>query len=64
MPGEYAGAMRMIDCDCGATLQAANDDDLRRVVRQHVDEVHSDMSLSDEQVGELVAEKAYTATDA
>jgi hypothetical protein len=55
--------MRMIDCDCGATLQAANDDDLFRVARQHVDEVHPDMDLSDEQVRALVDEKAYSATD-
>jgi hypothetical protein len=56
--------MRVIDCDCGATLQAADDDDLSRVVRQHVDEVHPDMELDDEQVEALVAEQAYTATDA
>jgi hypothetical protein len=56
--------MRMIDCDCGATLQAANDDDLVRVAREHVDDKHPDMNLSDDQVRELVAEKAYTATDA
>jgi predicted small metal-binding protein len=56
--------MRMIDCDCGETLQAANDDDLARVVRQHMDEVHSDTDLGDGQVQELVAERAYSATDA
>jgi uncharacterized protein DUF1059 len=55
--------MRVIDCDCGATLQAANDDDLKRVVRKHVDEVHPDMGLDDEQVKALVDEKAYTASD-
>jgi hypothetical protein len=56
--------MRVIDCDCGATLQAANDDDLRRVARQHVDEVHPDMQLDDEQIKDLVDEKAYEAADA
>jgi Protein of unknown function (DUF1059) len=55
--------MRVIDCDCGATLQAANDDDLERAVRAHVDEVHPDMGLDDEQVKGLVADKAYSATD-
>ena len=55
--------MRVIDCDCGQTLQAANDDDLARIVRQHVDERHPDMELTDEGVRELVSEKAYTATD-
>ena len=56
--------MRVIDCDCGATLQAANDDDLNRVVRQHMDDAHPDMGLDDEQVKALVGEKAYTAADA
>ena len=55
--------MRVIDCDCGATLQAANDEDLAGVVRRHVDEQHSEMQLDDEQVQGLVADKAYTATD-
>jgi predicted small metal-binding protein len=55
--------MRVIDCDCGHTLQAANDDDLFRVAREHVDQDHPDMELSDDQVRELIAEKAYSATD-
>ena len=56
--------MRVIDCDCGATLQAANDDDLEREVRAPLNEVHPDMGLDDEQVKGLVADKAYTASDA
>ena len=56
--------MRVIDCDCGATLQAADDDELSRVVRRHMDEVHSDTELDDEQVKELVSDQAYTAMDA
>ena len=55
--------MRVIDCDCGDTLQAANDDDLFQVARQHVDQQHPDMEMSDEQVRGLVEERAYTATD-
>jgi len=55
--------MRVIDCDCGQTLQAANDDDLAQSVRQHVDEAHPDMGLNEEQVRELVASKAYEASD-
>jgi len=55
--------VRVIDCDCGQTLQAANDDDLERVVRRHMDERHSDDGLTDEAVRELVSEKAYTASD-
>jgi hypothetical protein len=56
--------MRVIDCDCGATLQAANDEDLAGEVRKHVDDVHPDMGLDDKQVQGLVADQAYTATDA
>ena len=55
--------MRVLDCDCGATLQAANDDDLFGQARKHVDEQHSDMDLSDDQVRGLISEKAYDATD-
>jgi hypothetical protein len=60
---EYAQLMRVIDCDCGKTLQAANDDDLYKAAREHVDEAHPDMQLSDEQVRNLVSERAYEATD-
>jgi hypothetical protein len=55
--------MRVIDCDCGETLSAANDDDLFQATRRHVDEAHPDMDMSDEQVRELVASKAYEASD-
>lgn len=55
--------MRVIDCQCGKTLQAANDDDLIEAVREHVDEEHPDMDLSDEQVEELVGSQAYDAED-
>jgi predicted small metal-binding protein len=55
--------MKVIDCECGHTLQAANDDDLFKAAREHVDEVHQDMQLSDDQVRELVAARAYDASD-
>ena len=55
--------MRVIDCDCGRTLQAANDDDLHKAARRHFDEHHADKQLSDDQVRELVADKAYVASD-
>jgi predicted small metal-binding protein len=56
--------MRVIDCQCGTTLKAANDEDLAKAVRDHVDESHPDMELSDEQVEGMVAEEAYDAEDA
>jgi predicted small metal-binding protein len=56
--------MRVIDCECGTTLKAANDEDLASTVRDHVDEAHPDMDLSDEQIQEKVADQAYDAEDA
>jgi predicted small metal-binding protein len=55
--------MKVIDCDCGQTLQAANDEDLAAAVRDHMAESHSDMEVTDEQVNDLVAERAYEASD-
>ncbi len=55
--------MRVIDCDCGQTLQAGNDDDLVKETRAHVDEVHADLEMTDDQVRELVAARAYEASD-
>jgi predicted small metal-binding protein len=55
--------MRVIDCDCGATLQAANDDELAGAVLEHVQSDHPDMQLDDDGARELVASKAYSATD-
>jgi predicted small metal-binding protein len=56
--------MRVIDCDCGKTLQAANDEDLVQAVRGHMAEDHPDMDLSDEEVEQLVRSRAYDAQDA
>ena len=53
--------MRRLTCDCGATLSAESDEDLRREVVNHVGESHPDMQLSDEQVEQLVAQKAEDA---
>ncbi|MBA3263037.1 MAG: DUF1059 domain-containing protein [Thermoleophilaceae bacterium] len=55
--------MRVIDCDCGQTLRAANDDDLATEVREHADEGHPDMQLTDDQARELVVDRAYEASD-
>ena len=55
--------MRVIDCDCGATLQAASDDELAGAVLEHVQSDHPDMQLDDAGARELVASKAHTATD-
>jgi hypothetical protein len=55
--------MRVIDCDCGKTLQAANDDDLAGAVRGHIAEDHPDMDMSDDDVRQLVSSQAYDAQD-
>jgi predicted small metal-binding protein len=55
--------MRVLDCECGRTLQAANDEDLAEAVRSHVAEDHPGMEMSDDQVRELVSAKAYDAHD-
>ena len=55
--------MRVIDCDCGVTLQAANDDELATSVKEHLASDHPDMQLDDDQVRGLVEDKAYSATD-
>jgi predicted small metal-binding protein len=56
--------MRVIDCNCGKTLQAGNDDDLARIVEEHVEESHPEMELNDDQVEEFVGARAYDAGDA
>jgi predicted small metal-binding protein len=56
--------MHVIDCDCGATLQAGSEDDLAKRVREHVEEQHPEMQgMSEEELRSFVAEKAYYATD-
>ena len=53
--------MRVIDLDTGETLQAANDDDLRKVVARWAGE--QDKQLSDDEIAQLVERRAYDATD-
>jgi predicted small metal-binding protein len=55
--------MRVIDCDCGHTLQAGNDDDLLEVARQHMREEHGDRQMDDDEVKQLITDRAYTAMD-
>jgi hypothetical protein len=53
--------MRVIDLDTGDTLQAANDDDLAKVVARWA--ADNDQRMTDEQVEQLVARRAYDASD-
>jgi predicted small metal-binding protein len=55
--------MRVIECDeCGETIQAANDEELARNLRAHLEEEH-DIEVDDEDLNELVEAEAYEATD-
>ena len=51
--------MRALDCDCGQHLEAADDEKLFDKAKEHVNRDHPEMQLGDEQVREIVAEKAY-----
>ncbi len=55
--------MHVIDCECGLTLQAANEADLAKSVKEHVEESHPDMKMSDDELSGFVEEKSYFATD-
>ena len=56
--------MRVIDCACGATLKAANDEELAGQVREHLADAHDDTGKSDQDLREFVSANAYDATDA
>jgi predicted small metal-binding protein len=59
----YTPLMRVIDCDCGQTLQAGNDQDLAAQMSAHIDKAHPELELNEEQVRQLVADRAYEAAD-
>ncbi len=56
--------MRALDCDCGQHLEAANDEELLDKARDHVNRDHPNMQLTDEQVRQLVTDRAYEKADA
>jgi len=56
--------VRVIDCnECGATIKAANDEELVRELDKHMKSEHSDVEWEDESSEELVSGQAYDATD-
>jgi predicted small metal-binding protein len=55
--------MRVIECnECGETLQAANDEELVRVLGDHLSSEHG-MQVDEDDLTELVEAEAYEATD-
>ena len=53
--------MRAIDCPCGHYFEAADDEELFRLCREHVDRDHPDMERTDEQLQARIAADAYDA---
>jgi hypothetical protein len=51
--------MRAIDCPCGHRLEGADDAELFRLAREHIDRDHPEMERTDDQVRERVAADAY-----
>jgi predicted small metal-binding protein len=51
--------MRAIDCPCGHRLEGADDDELFRLAREHVQTHHPEMQRTDEQLRQRIADDAY-----
>jgi predicted small metal-binding protein len=58
MKGE---AMRAIECPCGHHLEAADDAELFRLAREHVDRDHPELQRSDDELRQRIAADAYDA---
>ena len=55
--------MRVIECnECGETLQAANDEELVRVLGAHLSSEHG-IDVADDDLRALVEAEAYEAMD-
>ena len=51
--------MRAIECPCGHHLEGADDEELFRLAREHVDSEHPELQRTDAQLRERVAADAY-----
>jgi predicted small metal-binding protein len=47
--------MRAIDCPCGHRLEGADDEELFRKAREHVDRDHPEMKRTDDELRQRVA---------
>jgi predicted small metal-binding protein len=52
-------AVRAVDCWCGQVVQAEDDEELGRRLREHLQEAHADEPRSEEDVRSRVAERGY-----
>ena len=55
--------MRTMICICGGRLIGVDDEELFRLARAHVDDVHPDDELHDEEVLGIVADRARDASE-
>jgi predicted small metal-binding protein len=56
--------MRVVECNvCGETLAGANDEELLKRLRAHMESEHSSSSFDESQAREMVANEAYDASD-
>jgi hypothetical protein len=51
--------MRAIDCLCGHYLEGADDEDLFRLAREHIERDHPEMQRTDEQIRARIANDAH-----
>ena len=51
--------MRAIDCPCGHNFRAADDEELFRLCREHIDRDHPEMDRDDEQIRQRISADAY-----
>jgi predicted small metal-binding protein len=51
--------MRAIDCPCGHRLEGADDEELFRLAREHVDRDHPELRRSDDELRERISNDAY-----
>lgn len=49
---------RRIVCPCGHPMQAANDEELYKTVRGHVDEKHPELNYSREDIMNMISQEA------
>jgi predicted small metal-binding protein len=55
--------MRVIECnECGETVSAANDQELASRLAEHLRSEH-ELEPDEEEIGDLVHDEAYDATD-
>ncbi len=56
--------MRAMLCSCKHRLTASNDEELLEAVLDHLDEYHPVMTLTDDQIREVVAVHSYEFSEA